>query len=173
MEITDIVEACKQGSAIAQQELYRKYAEAMFNTCLRIVGNRQDAEDVLQVAFTKVFLSIKTYRGEATIGAWIKKIVVNLSLNHLKKNRIYFEEVKDQKDDFVEPLVEEEQLSVEKIKRAMNELPDGYRLVFSLYLLEGYDHKEIASILKISEATSKSQFSRAKRKIKELIKVEG
>lgn len=173
MEITDVVEACKQGSAIAQQELYRKYAEAMFNTCLRIVGNRHDAEDVLQVAFTKVFLNIKTYRGEATIGAWIKKIVVNLSLNHLKRNRIYFEDVTDQEDDYIEPLVEEEQLSVEKIKRAMNELPDGYRLVFSLYLLEGYDHKEIASILKISEATSKSQFSRAKRKIKELIKEEG
>lgn len=172
MEISDVVDACKQGSASAQQELYRRYADAMFNTCFRIVGNRQDAEDVLQVAFTKVFLKIKTYRGESTIGAWIKKIVVNLSLNHLKRNRIYFEEVADQVDDYTDPLLEEDQLSVEKIKIAMNELPEGYRLVFSLYLLEGYDHKEIASILKISEATSKSQYSRAKRKIKELLKVE-
>ena len=172
MEITDLVNACKEGSASAQQELYLRYADAMFNTCMRIVGNRQDAEDVLQVAFTKVFLKIKTYRGESTIGAWIKKIVVNLSLNHLKRNRIYFEEVADQVDDYTEHLLEEDQLSVEKIKIAMNELPEGYRLVFSLYLLEGYDHKEIASILKISEATSKSQYSRAKRKIKELLKVE-
>lgn len=171
MEITEVVDACKQGSASAQQELYRRYADAMFNTCYRIVGNRQDAEDLLQVAFTKVFLKINTYRGEATIGAWIKRIVVNLSLNHLKRNQIFFEEVSDQEDKYIEPIVEENELSVEKIKSAMNELPDGYRLVFSLYLLEGYDHKEIASILKISEATSKSQYSRAKRRIKELLKV--
>lgn len=173
MEITEVIDACKQGSASAQQELYRRYADAMFNTCFRIVGNRQDAEDVLQMAFTRVFLKIKSYRGESTIGAWIKKIVVNLSLNHLKRNRIYLEEMSDLEYSYEEPLIEENQLSVEKIKNAMQELPDGYRLVFSLYLLEGYDHKEIASILKISEATSKSQYSRAKRKIKELLKVEG
>ncbi|MEY2949453.1 MAG: hypothetical protein RLZZ248_654 [Bacteroidota bacterium] len=172
MEITDLVNACKEGSASAQQELYLRYSDAMFNTCLRIVGNRQDAEDLLQVAFTKVFLKIKTFRGESTIGAWIKKIVVNLSLNHIKRNRVFFEEVSEMEDTHVEPIIEENQLSVEKIKGAMNLLPDGYRLVFSLYLLEGYDHSEIASILKISEATSKSQYSRAKRKIKELLKVE-
>ena len=166
-----MVEACQLGSRQAQFELYKLYSKAMFNVCLRMVKDELDAEDVLQNAFVDVFTKIGTFKFESSIGAWVKRIVVNNCINFLKKKRMQFEPFEER-----HTLVAEEEtdgnhagLSVEAIKKALFELPDGYRVVFSLYLLEGYDHQEIADILGITEATSKSQYSRAKRKIKELL----
>ena len=142
----------------------------MYNICLRMVSNRMDAEDVLQNAFVEVFRGLKSFKGTSTLGAWIKRIVINNNIDFLKKKRIYFEEV----DDRLE-VVEDKQPSVSErydvsiVKHNIGLLPDGYRVVFSLYLLEGYDHKEIGEILGVSEATSKSQYSRAKKKLKEMI----
>lgn len=166
----DIVEQCKQGSRNAQFELYRLYSKAMYNICLRMLNNELDAEDVLQHSFVDVFSKLESYRHESSIGAWIKRIVINNCINHLKRSRLRFEELDDKYHNVQEEAqYEAPGLSVDLVKQAMTELPDGYRVVFSLYLLEGYDHEEIAEILNISEATSKSQFHRAKKRLKEII----
>ncbi len=146
----------------------------MYNICLRMVRNEQDAEDLLQNAFIDIFTKLHTFRYQSSIGAWIKRIVVNNCINFLKRNRVFMEELEDRHASVEAPAMEEESVSlnVGKVKRAMMALPDGYRVVFSLYLLEGYDHKEIAQILNISEATSKSQFSRAKSKLRDLLQSE-
>lgn len=169
----DIVEECKRGNRQAQFELYRLYAKGMYNICLRMVGRESDAEDLLQNSFIDVFTKLHTFRYQSSIGAWIKRIVVNNCINFLKRKRIYFEdlnnsyefELSHQDDDLGGGKV-----NVDAIKKALFQLPDGYRVVFSLYSLEGYDHKEIAQILNVTEATSKSQYSRAKKKLKELLK---
>ncbi len=166
----EIVEACRQEDPKAQFELYELYSKAMYNVCLRMVKNEMDAEDLLQNSFVDVFTKLDSFRFQSSIGAWIKRIVINNCINFLKKKRLYFEEIDDRTK-----YVEEEQdiqnhsLSVETVKQAVFKLPDGYRVVFSLYLLEGYDHQEIADILGVSVATSKSQFSRAKKKVKQLL----
>lgn len=142
-----------------------------------MLKNDTDAEDLLQNSFTDVFTKLHTFRYQSSIGAWIKRITVNNCINFLKKRRIRFEELEDRHSSlgFVssEPVEDDNiKMSVESINRAIFQLPDGYRVVFSLYMLEGYDHKEIASILEISEATSKSQYSRAKKKLKEILSYE-
>ncbi len=145
----------------------------MYNLCLRMVKNELDAEDILQNSFIDVFTKLDTFQYQSSIGAWIKRIVINNCINFLKRNRLRFEELDDRLTNLEVPEQDDQdqlKLTVERINRALFELPDGYRVVFSLYMLEGYDHKEIADILNITEATSKSQFSRAKIKLRELIK---
>ena len=166
-----LVEACKRGERSAQQRLYNQYSKAMFNTCVRMLKIEADAEDALQNAFIDVFTKLDSFRYESTIGAWIKRIVINTCINHLKKRRL---QTTDWDESIPEPIETvsddgEQEYQVSRIKGAMEELPDGYRVVFSLYLLEGYDHGEISEILQISEATSKSQFSRAKQRIREIL----
>lgn len=125
-----------------------------------------DAEDVLQNSFVDVFKNLHQFHYKSTPGAWIKRIVINNCINHLKKKRIYFEEVSDVNVSTTE--VEEHDITynMDVVKQAIQKLPDGYRTVLNLYLMEGFDHKEIASILDVSEATSKSQYSRARHKVK-------
>ena len=170
---TDLVEACRRGERKAQFELYRLYARAMYNTCLRMCQRSEDAEDLLQNAFAEVFHRLGEFRGESAVGAWIKRIVVNHCINHLKKRRLLLSELSEQHERAAEPdSVDEEAIAygVEAIRRAVQALPDGYRVVFSLYALEGYDHQEIAEILGIAAATSKSQYSRARRRVQELLR---
>jgi RNA polymerase sigma factor (sigma-70 family) len=167
----NIVEKCKRGNRQAQFELYRLYSKAMYNICLRMVKSKLDAEDILQNSFVDIFSKLHTFKFQSSVGAWIKRIVINNCINHLKKKKIYFDDLEPRHANILdEPMVEDEKLNVEFINQAIYELPDGYRIVFTLYLLEGYDHKEIAQILSISEATSKSQYSRAKKKIREIIR---
>lgn len=170
----EIVEECKKGIPKAQFELYQLYSKAMYNICLRMVKNDMDAEDLLQNSFIDIFTKLDSFRFQSSVGAWIKRIVVNNCINFLKKKRLYFEEIDDRMGDVEEeePDSKESILNVESIKRAVFQLPDGYRVVFSLYIMEGYDHQEIADILNISVATSKSQYSRAKKKIRELLRSE-
>lgn len=147
----------------------------MYNICLRMLRNEADAEDLLQNSFVDVFSKLDTFRFESSVGAWIKRIVVNNCINHLKKRRLALEELNDQLHGRPDDEPEEGNgydLDPEHIHRAICRLPDGYRVVFTLYLLEGYDHKEIAEILGISEATSKSQYSRAKKKLREMLRTE-
>lgn len=170
----EIIERCKKGDRNAQYKLYELYSKAMFNICFRMMGNREEAEDILQEAFTEAFLQLETFRYESTFGAWLKKIVINRSINELKRKRPELEFIEniqyfDQKDNKHEDGNEDVKLSVKRIYNALTELADGYRVIFSLYMLEGYDHAEIAQILGIKESTSKSQFLRAKRKIKEIL----
>lgn len=170
-----IIERCRQNDRSAQYELYDLYHKAMYNTALRICGNSAGAEDALQESFVAAFGRLDQFRGEATFGAWLKKIVVNKSLNHLKKSAQLKETNIEEypENSFYEwENVPEKELSVESVKSAISQLPTGFRTVINLYLFEGYDHKEIAEILGISESTSKSQYNRAKRKVREIIRKE-
>lgn len=168
----DLVERSISGSSKAQYELYKLYSGAMFNTCFRLMNNREDAEDMLQETFSYAFSRIKSFRFESSFGAWLKQIAVNACINELKKRKMKLDYVEDFSS--METIEEEKderdiQYEVKKVIKAVEQLPEGFRLVFSLYLLEGYDHTEISEILGISESTSKSQYLRAKRKIKEIL----
>jgi RNA polymerase sigma factor (sigma-70 family) len=167
----DIIELSKAGNQKAQYQLYRLYSRAMFNICYRILNNMTEAEDLLQESFTEAFLKLESFRYESAFGAWLKRIVINKCINSLKKRKaelIYTDNLPEYHDDLDYDL-DSVHLEVKKIYSAMEQLPDGYRVIFSLYLLEGYDHGEIAQILSITESTSKSQFSRAKQKLKEIL----
>jgi RNA polymerase sigma-70 factor (ECF subfamily) len=171
----ELVQQCMQGKRQSFQELYQLYAKAMFNICMRMLGKREDAEDVLQEAFADAFGRIRDFRFESTFGYWIKQITINKCVSALRKRHIDFQEAEDW--DAFETLAEENnsrdefeiELQVAEVKKAMMQLPDGSRSIFSLYLFEGYDHLEIAEILNISESTSKTQYMRARQKVKELL----
>lgn len=147
----------------------------MFNVCLRMVSQRDAAEDVLQEAFLKAFTRIDSFKFESTFGAWLKRIVVNTTINHLRKKKVetdYLDDLQNPQEAVHEDesgFLDEEMLNTAAIQKAMKGLPEGYKVVFSLYAIEGYDHKEIAGILGISDGTSKSQYNRARKKLKELL----
>lgn len=144
----------------------------MYNAAYRIVNDEEEAEDVLQEAFISAFGNLGYYRGDATFGAWLKRIVVNKAINYLKKrqlDRLPEHDKWDVKEEETIDPVEHFPYTVERVREAIQSLPDGYRTVLSLYLLEGYDHGEIGEILGISESTSKSQFNRSKKKLKEIL----
>ena len=170
----ELVNECRTGNRKAQFELYKLYANAMYNVALRIVNDDAEAEDVLQEAFLDAFNRIKDFRQETTFGLWLKQIVINRTINYLRKRKLDLISLDDievaDESNFDES---ETTLKVEAIKAAMNELPDGYRVVLTLYLFEGYDHEEIAHILKITENTSRSQYMRAKRKLNSLLEMKG
>lgn len=172
----DLVAACKQGSKKACYELYRLYSKAMLNVAYRIVGNIDEAEDVLQEAFLDAFNRVKDFRQETTFGLWLKQIVVHRAINLLRKRKLELVELQDEKHDIAADEADDEsdiQYKAAQVKEAMKELPEGYRLVISLYLLEGYDHEEIGQVLNITENTSRTQFLRAKRKLIEILKGKG
>ena len=164
----DLIERCREGRRDAQFELYRLYSRAMYNTALRMVQHPHDAEDLLQSIFIEVFTKLESFRYESSIGAWIKRITINKCINFLKSRRLAWSELTTGLDR-VEAAEPEPVLpyTVECINQAIGQLPDGYRVVFSLYAVEGYDHEEISQILGVTEATSKSQYSRAKAKLRE------
>ena len=167
----ELVDKCLKGDRRAQFEVYQTYSKAMYNICYRMMGKREEAEDVLQNAFVDVFGKLQSFRGEATLGAWIKRIVINSCLNELKKKKIHFV-VADEEIGYLEYEDYESDFDLDdiaRIKNAINLLPQGYKVVFSLYLLEGYDHGEISEILGISEGASKSQYSRAKQKLHQIL----
>jgi len=169
----DLVEACKRGDQKAQFELYRLYNAAMYNTTLRIVGDSDDAEDVMQEAFLKAFEKLDTYRGAVSFGAWLKRIVINKALDFLrvKKEQLSLEDAGEVGEMVDEPIdTGEVEYRAEEIKKAIYDLPEGYRIVLSLILLEGYDHEEVSTILNISNATSRTQYHRAKKRLIELLK---
>ena len=171
----DLIDQCREGDQRAQFKIYKLYYKAMYNTSLRIVNHSQEAEDIMQEAFLSAFQKLESYRGEVSFGAWLKKIVINRSLDYLRKNNPEYQDVdtladvegKDSPDEY------SLQYDVERIKTAVSRLPDGYRTILSLYLFEGFDHDEISEILGVAPSTSRSQFSRArKRLILELKNVE-
>ncbi len=169
----DLVLGCCQGDRQAQAALYRHYARPMYNLAIRMLGNMHDAEDVLQVAFVDIFRRIDTFKFESSISAWIKRITINRCIDHLKKQRLLTQELEPQHHFISEEAAETDAAptyTVEGIKKAMERLPDGYRVVLSLYLFEGYDHEEIGSILGISSSTSKSQYHRAKKRLQDVLR---
>ena len=171
----DVIARCKAGDRQAYYTLYKLYSKSMFNVCYRMVRNEAEAEDVLQESFINAFKNLDNYRGDSAFGAWLKRIVVNKSITHIGKKKM-----ERFPDDAKFDIAAEEEvdefahfpLTVDRVKQAIFKLPDGYRTVLSLYLLEGYDHEEIGQVLGISESTSKSQFSRSKKKLLEILKQE-
>ncbi len=146
----------------------------MYNVALRIVNDDAEAEDVLQEAFLDAFNRLADFRQETTFGLWLKQIVINRAINYLRKRKVEFVSI-DEIEIEEQPTYDdgEAHLKIEAIKSAMNELADGYRVVLTLYLFEGYDHEEIAHILKITENTSRTQYMRAKRKLNGLLEMKG
>jgi RNA polymerase sigma factor (sigma-70 family) len=166
----DLLDSCKIGDQKAQFQIYKLYYKAMYNTSVRIVNDTMEAEDIMQESFLSAFEKIDTYSGTVSFGAWLKKIVINRSLDALGKKKAVFEDIESHvgiRDESTEDQIryEEMDVKVEEVKEAIEKLPDGYRVILSLYLLEGYDHDEIADILSISSSTSRSQLSRAKQKL--------
>ena len=169
----ELIERSKDGNRKAQKQLYQLYSKAMFNICVRFMNNMAEAEDMLQEAFTEAFLKLDSFRQESSFGAWLKRIVVNKCINEIKRRKaelVYTDEIADDYEDEVKPDDEDMNYEVSRVYEAIQQLPDGYRVILSLYLLEGYDHTEIAQILNISESTSKSQYMRSKKKVLEILK---
>lgn len=142
----------------------------MFSICMRIVNNATDAEDVMQEAFLNAFTKLDTYKGEVSFGAWLKRIVINRSLDYLKKQKVKFDEINEKTNQLPDFQMEIKEVNMTVIKDAIQKLPDGYRVVLSLFLIEGYDHEEISEILGISNSNSRTQYLRAKNKLRELLK---
>lgn len=166
----ELIDKCRYGDKQAQFELYRLFYKGMYNVCLRITGNPADAEDVMQEAFLNAFRKIDTYQGKVSFGAWLKRIVINRSLDYLKKRRVKFEEVNERSAGEEEDDTGYHEVDINRIKKAIQSLPDGYRVVLSLHLIEGYDHEEISQILNISNSACRTQFMRAKNKLKEMLR---
>jgi RNA polymerase sigma factor (sigma-70 family) len=166
-----LIDRCRAGDQAAHHSLYKLYARAMYNVGYRIVRDEEEAQDVLQEAFVSAFKNLDSYRGDSTFGSWLKRIVVNKALNAVSRRK--FEPIPENEDwDIAEPetdVVYRGELTVDRVKQSIAQLPDGYRNVLSLYLIEGYDHQEIAEIMGFTESTSKSQLNRAKAKLRELL----
>lgn len=160
---TELIEGCKRNDAQAQKSLYDRYSSKLYALCCRYIKEKMEAEDVLIIAFTKILDRIDQFKGEGSFEGWMKRIVVNESLTYLRRNKnMYLEmdiEAADREPDF-EKL--ESHLQAEDLMKLIEALPSGYRIVFNLYAIDGYSHKEIGEQLGISENTSKSQLSRAR-----------
>jgi len=168
----NIIEGCIAGNRKAQRYLFDKFKSSMFGVCLRYCKSKDEAEDVLMEAFMTVLSQIHTFRGEGSIEQWIRRIMVNTAINNYRKNlKHYF--LADIENIDETDINEDNQFeisdnhSVEDIMKAMQQMPDGYKVVLNLYIVEGYKHKEIAEILNISIGTSKSQLSKARKMIQE------
>lgn len=160
-----------QGRAEAQRDLYLRYVDAMYHTVIRMAPNATDAEDILQDAFIKVFQKLEQFKGESTLGAWIKRIVINTTLNFLRGRKRIGYLHPEMADALPQPVeTETTDIDLRRVHTAIKTLPEGCRLVLNLYLLEGYQHQEIAEILGISESTSKSQYQRARKLLQQQLK---
>lgn len=164
MEDVTLVTECAQGNSKAQRALFDKFAPKMLSVCMRYVQNMEEAEDVLQDGFVKVFQKIGEFKMEGSLEGWIRRVLVNTALDSLRKNKKTAMDY--QLDDVSYKLSFDDysfdDMDVEHLLRLINEMPDGYRVVFNMFAIEGYSHKEIADTLGITENTSKSQYSRAR-----------
>ena len=171
----ELINRCRKGDRRAQEEIYRLYYLSMYNTCFRMLNDRVEAEDAMQEAFLAAFLKIDSYKGEMSFGSWLKRIVINKTIDVIRTKKVKFENL-DEKIGY-DPEAESENITPEeaarlihKIREGVQKLPEGFRVVLSLSLFEGYDHEEIAAILHISESTSRSQLARAKKRLAEYLK---
>lgn len=165
-----LVKGCRKGKRQAQQKVYELYSPKMFAVCLRYVRHQFDAEEVMTSGFLKVFSKIDQFKEEGSFEGWIRRIMVNEALNHLRKNKMQQSEVDIENISEASEFASAEQnLNAEDLMKCVDKLPDGYRTVFNLYAIEGYSHKEIGEQLGISTNTSKSQLSRARVLLQKLV----
>lgn len=178
--IDELAEGCKAGNRVMQEMLYRQTAPKMMAVCMRYAKDRMEAEDVLQVAYVKIFQKVQEYRGQGSFEGWMRRIMVNTAIESYRKNMRMLQVVAIEEEHtqtvpsgsgFQEAF---SHLGVQELMRLIQKLADGYRMVFNMYVMEGYSHKEIAETLGISEGASKSQLSRARAILQqEIIKMEG
>jgi RNA polymerase sigma factor (sigma-70 family) len=167
----EIIQGCLKGNTTAQQLFYEKYSTRMLAVCYRYAKNRDDAEDMLQDGFIKVFTQLKQYRNEGSIEGWIRSVIVHTCINHLKKNKKFKDSVEIEMASTIKngnhdvPSL----LQAKQIIDCIRLLPIGYRTVLNLFAIEGYSHKEIAAMLEIEESTSRSQYTRAKVLLQNLL----
>jgi RNA polymerase sigma factor (sigma-70 family) len=162
-----IIEQCRKGDTKAQVELYKRYYRSMYNVSFRILNHSAEAEDAMQESFLAAFRQLDKFRGEVSFGSWLKRIVINRSIDQLRKRKMYFEDLSKLSNRPADETIDfDQEVSAELVKKAISNLPDNYRVVLSLFLLEGYDHEEIAEILKISNGSSRIIYHRAKEKLK-------
>jgi RNA polymerase sigma-70 factor (ECF subfamily) len=166
-----LLQGCLKNDATAQQELYHRHSPKMLSVCYRYAKNREDAEDMLQEGFIKVFSQISKFENRGSLEGWILRIIVHTCINHLKKNKKFNEHVDLAyagniiiREDYIPSIIQAKQI-VETIRT----LPIGYRTVLNLYAIEGYSHKEIGQLLDIEESTSRSQYTRAKNMLEEIL----
>ena len=170
-EESDLIEGCIRGDRKLQYELYERFSPKMYGVCLRYAANSEEAEDILQEGFIKVFKKIGSFRGDGSFEGWIRRIFVNTAIEHFRK-KSYLQPITEQEESSIEGKYVSvlDSLAEKDIIKLIQQLSPGYRTVFNMYVIEGYTHKQIADILKISEGTSKSQLSRAKLILQDLVK---
>jgi len=174
----DIISACIDNDPRAQKILFENYAPKMLGVCARYCSNMEDAKDALHEGFIKIFRLIGNFKGNSTLETWMTRLMINTSIDHFKKSIKYVhyedqEKVLEHSDDeksYIIEIEEDEKINMADLYGVIQQLPDGYRLVFNLYAMEGYSHQEIADELKISLGTSKSQLARARKLLKKLVK---
>jgi RNA polymerase sigma factor (sigma-70 family) len=175
--VEKLINACSNNDRKAQMKLYEMYSQTMYNTSLRIVQDTMLAEDIVQESFIKAFTSLSQFRREVPFSVWLRRIVINKSLDELRKKRNDFIRMEEHMDitlvNTEEDFNREEanNVMIQAVKNAVNQLSDGYRVIFTLFYFEGYDHDEIARILNISASTSRSQLTRARQKIISQLKI--
>jgi RNA polymerase sigma factor (sigma-70 family) len=165
----EIIEGCLAQNRLAQKTFYDRYSRAMYTLAYRLTHDFTTANEVLQDGFLQAFRSMSTYRGEATLGSWLKTIVIRTAFKHLKSAKIFDEITPSVSDTLIDW---GDSLDAEYLEKAIQDLPDGFRTVFVLIEIEGYTHKEVANILNISEGTSKSQLFHAKQKLRKMLSYE-
>lgn len=168
---SDLINGCIDGDRRMQEELYRRFSPRMYAVCLRYAGNAEEAEDILQEGFIKVFKKLSSFRGDGSFEGWIRRIFVNTAIEHFRRKR-YLQPVTEKEENSIEGnyLSVLDNLAERDILELVQKLSPGYRTVFNMYVVEGYTHKEIGDIMGISEGTSKSQLSRAKVLLQEMVK---
>jgi len=164
MNLDQAIIAAQKGNPVAQRYLYDTYKVRLFTVCLRYSRDRSEAEDILQEGFIKIFKDLNQYAGKGAIGAWMRKVMVNTALQYLRKwKKDWKHEDSEEYQDAVQSSATVfQQLGLEELTKLIQQLPQGYKIVFNLYVIEGYSHKEIAEILGIKENTSKTQLFKAK-----------
>ena len=167
----DLLEGCLEGNRRMQEELYRRFSPRMYAVCLRYAGNAEEAEDILQEGFIKVFKKLNSFRREGSFEGWVRRVFVNTAIEHFRRKR-YLMPVTEKEENTIEGkyLSVLDDLAARDIMALVQDLSPGYRTVFNLYVVEGYTHKEIADMMGISEGTSKSQLSRAKVILQDMVK---
>lgn len=168
---SDLLEGCIRGDRKMQRVLYERFAPKMYGVCLRYAGNAEEAEDILQEGFIKVFRKISSYRGEGSFEGWIRRIFVNTAIEYYRK-KTYLQPITEHEENTVEGkyLSVLDRMAEKDIIKLVQQLSPGYRTVFNMYVVEGYTHKQISELLGISEGTSKSQLSRAKQILQEMVR---
>lgn len=172
----DLISACRNKHRKSQLQIYNLYYKAMYNTAYRILGNAPEAEDIMQESFLTAFQKIDDFKGESTFGAWLKRIVVNKAIDQVKKKKEMIE-LKEERlnhvqDDSTENYLEMLSYKIDQIRKGIESLQDEDRIIISLFLLEGYDHNEISQVLNITYGASRTRYSRARQKLRDLLKAQ-